>query len=71
MYEEDEKKDDAFEQQLYKPESIPAAEELRKRNLPEQLKALAQRRESRRSDFEVKRKAYEKQKKSFEEQLQK
>lgn len=68
-FEEDEKKDDAYEQQLKKPVTNPAAEELRKRNLPELLKALVQRRESRRIDFEAKRKVYEEQKKKFQEQL--
>jgi hypothetical protein len=71
MYEEDEKKDDAYEKELRTPSDIPAVEKLRQARLADDLKALEQRRQQRRSDLETKRKSYEKEKKRQEEQLAK
>jgi Mg2+ and Co2+ transporter CorA len=71
MFEEDERKEDAFEKELQKPDQNPANEAVRKMNLPHEMKALVQRRQARRADLEVKRKVYEQQKKRLEEQLSK
>jgi hypothetical protein len=69
--EEEERKDDAFEKQLNTPEKNPAVEKLRVMRLPEELKELANRREARRKDLEVKRKVYEDTKNRLEAELTK
>jgi hypothetical protein len=70
-YEEQERKDDAFEKQLKIPEKNPWLEQSRKGNLPFQMKVLTERREARKRSLEVARQNYEQQKKRLEEELKK
>jgi hypothetical protein len=68
-YEEQERKDDAFEKQLKTPEKNPTLEQVRKGHLPFELKVLSERREERKRGLEVARQNYEQQKKRLEEEL--
>ena len=66
-----EKEDDAYEKNRKTPDENPFLESARKSSLPLELKELARRREERKENYEVQRKAYEETKKRLQQELAK